>query len=271
MRPVPLTQLAEQLVLPRNSPRLLEEIRVASLAHFERARQFDRLRLDAAARLLPGVAIGALVFRAGLAVPFVLSAAILYAADPWRGLALHHPVAPCGPAAACRCGALVCPVPLTPLAESLVLPRTSRRLLEEIRVASLAHFERARQFDRLRLDAAALLLPGAAIGVLVFRPGLVVLFVLSAAILYAADPWRGFAVHHRDLGDCLFALGRELYRSGPHVTPARLCVLQVRLDLLVATPASGWRQLVAGRVARGLSALCLRHGRGRGAAGQVLR
>ena len=115
-------------------------------------------------------------------------------------------MAPSAAAAACRCGTLVCPVPLTPLAEPLVLPRASRRLLEEIRVASLAHFERAWRFDRLRLEAAALLLPGAAIGVLVFRPGLAALFVLSAALLCAADPWRGLAGHHRDLGDCLFAL-----------------------------------------------------------------
>ena len=158
-----------------------------------------------------------------------------------------------------------------PLAEPLVLPEASRRLLAEIRVASLEHFERARRFDRLRLEAAALLLPGAAIGLLVFRPGLAALFVLSAALLYAADPWRGLAVHHRELGHCLFALGRELYRSGPALMPARLCLLQVRVDLLVATPAPGWRQLVAGRVARGLSALCLRAGRGRGAAGQAAR
>ena len=180
-------------------------------------------------------------------------------------------MAPCARAAAWRCGALVRPVPLTPLAEQLVLPRNSPRLLEQSRVASLVHFERARQFDRVRLAAAARLLPGVAIGALVFRAGLAVPFVLSAAILYAADPWRGLALHHRDLGDCLFTLGRELYRSGPHVVPARLCVLQVRVDLLVATPAPGWRQLVAGRVARGLSALCLRHARGRDAAGQVLR
>ena len=66
-------------------------------------------------------------------------------------------------------------------------------------------------------------------------------------------------------------LGSELYRSGPHVVPARVYVLQVRVDLLVATPAPAWRQFVAGRVARGLCALCLRHGRGGDAAGQVLR
>ena len=158
-------------------------------------------------------------------------------------------------------------MPLIPLAEPLVLPEASRRLLGEIRVASLAHFECARRFDRLRLEAAALLLPGVAIGLLVFRPGLAALFVSSAALLCAADPWRGLAVHHRYLGDCLFALGRELYRSGPELTPVRLCVLQVRLDLLVATPTPGWRQLVAARVARGLAALCPRRGRGRGAAG----
>ena len=160
---------------------------------------------------------------------------------------------------------------LTPLADPLVLPEASRRLLDEIRVASLAQFERARRFDLLRLDAAALLLPGAALGLFVFSPGLAALFVLSAALLCAADPWRGLAVHHRHLGACLFALGRELYWFGLQLTPVRLCVLQVRLDLLVATPAPGWRQLVAGRVARGLSLLCRHRARGRGAARQAVR
>ena len=180
-------------------------------------------------------------------------------------------MAPSGAAAAYRCGALVCPVHLTPFADQLVLPEASRRLLTQIRVASLDHFERAHRFDRLRVAAVALPLPGVAIAVLLFPVGLAVLFGLSAAAVGAYHAWRSRAIHHGVIADLLFALGRDLYRSGPTLTPARLCLFQVRVDLLVATSPSGWPELISPGVARALAALCLRGGRGRGAASQTVR
>ena len=58
-----------------------------------------------------------------------------------------------------------------PLAEPLLLPDSSRRLLAEIRVASLERFERARRFERLRFELAPLVLPGAAIALPRFASG----------------------------------------------------------------------------------------------------
>ena len=154
-----------------------------------------------------------------------------------------------------------------PLAEPLLLPDSSRRLLAEIRVASLERFERARRFERLRFELAPLVLPGAAIALLVLRPGLPALVGLSAAALGALRAWRRLAEHHAAIADRLAALGRDVHRAGPALTPARLCLLQLRVDLLLAVPAPGRCRLAARCVARALSALRRRAGRWRGAAG----
>ena len=132
-----------------------------------------------------------------------------------------------------------------PLAEPLVLPESSHRLLAQIRLASLEHFERARRFERLRLHVPALVLPGAVIAFLVTGlPALVGLLVALAGWLLAC---RGLAEYHDALVDRLGAVARELDRSGRALTPEHLCYLQVRLDLLLGVPVPGWWRLAAGR------------------------
>ena len=80
-----------------------------------------------------------------------------------------------------------------PLAAPVVLPQTSRRLLGEIRVASLEHLERARRFDRLRFQLVARVLHGVAIGLLVFGPGLTAVLGLAAAAAAVGRCLRGAA------------------------------------------------------------------------------
>ena len=152
-----------------------------------------------------------------------------------------------------------------PLAEPLVLPESSRRLLVEVRVASLEHVERALRFQRLRLHVLTKVLPGVAIALVLVRPGLFALVGLAAGFAGALHAWRRLAEYHAVVVDRLGAVGRELNRVGPALTPEHLCCLQVRVDLLLAAPAPGWCRLVARRVARAVSAACRPPDGGRGA------
>lgn len=123
--------------------------------------------------------------------------------------------------------------------------RAPRELLKEIRVASLHHFARERRLDQLHLGVVGLLVMAAVAAVIVSAQLVALAFAAAAAAAHAFSPWRRASARHGAAARRLFALGRELYRAGPALTPAAFCALRVRVDLALAAGLGPARRAVA--------------------------
>ena len=113
------------------------------------------------------------------------------------------------------------------------VPLSRRRLADEIRRAARHQIACQQRIDRFHLGTVGVLIVAAVCGVVVWGAATAILIVVAAGLVHGFAPWLERAAQHGELARGILALGNELDREGPGMRPARLCLLQARLDVLV--------------------------------------